>query len=489
MKTLYLDCGMGVSGDMLMAALFEVCDQKEWFLKKMSAFAPLGVSVRAVPARTYGIQGTGMRVMVGGAQEDDMADVHAHEPGHEHKPGHEHSPGHEHEPELGPRHKHEHEPGPGHKYEHESGHNPEQSCGHAHKHEKPHAHRTPGDVNEMISGLDFSASVKEKALSVYEILAGAEAKAHGVPVSQVHFHEVGQLDAVADIIGVCLLMELISPGRVLSSPVSVGTGRVRTLHGVLPVPAPATANILCGMPMMGGPVEGELCTPTGAALLKAFVTEFLPMPGMVAEKIGIGIGSRDFGGANCLRACVGEGWAAPRSGSEDMSGSVMPPDPASGYRTGPSQLFSSGETVAELCCNIDDMTPESLGYACGVLQEQGALEVFVASVMMKKSRPGFLLTCLCETARAEEFARLMLTHTTTRGLRGTVRERMTLESETVPVQTPYGTVRIKLSTGYGIKRMKPEYDDVMRICTAQGLNFAQVWTAAMESFQKLSAEN
>ena len=261
------------------------------------------------------------------------------------------------------------------------------------------------EIASIIEHLDVSGRVKKDALAVYRLIAEAESKAHGRPVSQVHFHEVGALDAVADVVGVCLLMETIGPDAVVASPILVGSGQVRCAHGILPVPAPATAQILQGGPVYGGAVRGELCTPTGAALLAHFADEFGPAPTMAAEKIGYGMGKKDFPAANCLRAFWGE------------SARVLP-------------------RVAELKCNLDDMTPEAIGFAVGALLDAGALDAFTESIYMKKNRPAVLLTCLCAEADAEKFARLMLAHTTTLGVRKSVQERYTLVSHIETARTP-----------------------------------------------------
>ena len=200
---------------------------------------------------------------------------------------------------------------------------------------------------------------------MYDAIAQAEAKAHGCPVGDVHFHEVGALDAVADVVGVCYALYLLQPEQILASPVHVGSGTVRCAHGIMPVPAPATANLLSGVPIYGGTVRGELCTPTGAALLTHFAQSFGPMPVMTAQAVGVGIGTKQFEQANCVRAFLGET-------AEEANGEIL-----------------------ELVCNIDDMTPEALAFACSRLLEEGALDVYVTPGTMKKGRPGHVLTVLC----------------------------------------------------------------------------------------------
>ena len=253
MKTLYIECNMGAAGDMLMAALYELLEDKQGFLDVMNGLGLPEVSVKAVPGSTCGIAGTHMQVTVNGQEEC--------------------------EPE-------------GHHHDH---------------HHSGHFHASPGHIAEVIDHMEsLPAEVRKSARSVYDRIAGAEAKAHGCPVGDVHFHEVGALDAVADVTGVCYAMYLLAPERVVVSPIHVGSGTVRCAHGVMPVPAPATANLLEGIPFYGGEVKGELCTPTGAALLAHFADEFGAMPVMKGQGVGIGIGTKQFGQANCVRAFLGE---------------------------------------------------------------------------------------------------------------------------------------------------------------------------------------
>ena len=271
--------------------------------------------------------------------------------------------------------------------------------------------------------------MKADALAVYSLIAEAESKVHGRPVSEIHFHEVGTMDAVADVVGVCLLMEMISPDQVLASPVHTGSGHVHCAHGILPVPAPATALILQGIPTYGGQVKGELCTPTGAALLKHFVSRFGDRPVMTVEAIGYGMGKKDFEQANCVRAFLGE------SGG-------------------------STETVTRLDCNLDDMTGEDIGFAMEQLFAAGASDVYTQQIGMKKSRPGILLSVICRTGDADRMAELMMKHTTTLGIRRQDMNRYVLRRGIETVSTPYGEIRIKRASGMGVTREKPEYEDI-----------------------------
>ena len=420
MRTLYLDCGMGAAGDMLMAALLELVDDKAAFLEKMNGLGLPGVAVSAVPAVKCGITGTHVAVTVHGEEEvscdvSPEGHIHHHDRSHEH--GHEHS------------HEHEH----GHEHEH-----------HHHDHDHGHHHHTGmGEIRHLLGHLELPEAVRADAEAVYGLIAEAESHAHGAPVEEIHFHEVGTADAIADIAGVCLLMHRIAPQKVIASPIHVGSGNVHCAHGILPVPAPATAFILQGLPIYSGDIRGELCTPTGAALLKHFVTEFKEMPVMRTAAIGYGMGKKDFERANCVRVLLGE-------------------------------TEENGSEVTELSCNLDDMTPEALGFVQEILFAAGALEVYTIPIGMKKSRPGILLTCMCRCNDKKKMVSLLFKHTTTLGIRESISKRYTLTRTIKEHETPYGVVREKVSEGYGVCRGKLEYEDIAKIARENGMSLEEV---------------
>lgn len=393
MKTLYLDCAMGAAGDMLTAALLELLPDREAFLAELNAVGIPGVAVSAAPAVKCGIQGTRVTVQVDGEEESE--DMHDHD----------------------------------------------------HDHDHHHHHSGMHEIGHIVEDLTVSDKVKADILAVYSLIAEAESAAHGVPVTEIHFHEVGTMDAVADITAVCMLMERIGAEQVVVSPVHVGSGQVKCAHGILPVPAPATACILRGVPTYGGSIRSELCTPTGAALLKRFASSFGEMPVMRTAAIGYGMGKKDFPAANCVRAFLGE--------SAD-----------------------SGETVCELSCNLDDMTPEAIGFAEERFFAAGALEVYTVPAQMKKSRPGVLLSVMCREKDREEMIRLLFLHTTTLGVRENVSRRYTLSRSTEAIETPFGEVRKKVSEGYGVTREKYEYEDLARIARENGMSLEEVKAAA-----------
>ena len=444
MKTLYLECGMGAAGDMLTAALLELMPDPEAAVAELNGLGIPGVQFSKEAMSKCGIGGTHMTVRVHGEEESEEMFHHHHEH-HDHPHEHEHSHEsacHEHHDHLHEHEDHEHT----HEHHHEHAH--EHTHEHTHEHgdagHTHHHHSSLHDIEHIVCGhLNIPEQVKQDVMAVYGLIAEAESHAHGVPVTEIHFHEVGTMDAVADITAVCLLMNKIAPDQVIVSPVHVGSGHVHCAHGILPVPAPATAYILNGVPMYGGAVKGELCTPTGAALLKHFATRFGDMPVMRTEAIGYGMGKKDFEQANCIRAMLGE--------TED-----------------------AGDSVLQLECNVDDMTAEELGFAMEAILAAGALEVYTVAAGMKKSRPGTLLSVLCHEAEKEKLVRVIFQNTTTIGVREHACSRYTLKRSFETVQTPYGEVQKKISSGYGVTREKYEYEDLARIAREQGMSLEEV---------------
>lgn len=369
---------MGCAGDMLMGALAELCD-KDKFIKEMNTLGLPHVTVSAYDNVKCGIRGTKIKVEIDGKEE------------------------HEHE--------HEH-----------------------------HHHTTLQDIEQKVSQLNLPEKVRKNIIAIYRKIAEAESIVHARPVNEIHFHEVGSADAIADITGVCILMDKLSVSKIIASPINVGSGTVKCAHGILPVPAPATAHILRNIPVYSKGDYGELCTPTSAALLRHFVTQYGDMPVMKIKKIGYGMGTKDFDCANCVRAILGE--------SKDEM-----------------------EEIAELSCNLDDMTPEAIGYAQEQLFEAGAKDVYVTPIMMKKNRPATMLSCICTKENVQTVVRAMFTHTTTLGIREYICSRYTLERSVYVKDTKYGKIRIKKATGYGTEREKAEYDDIAKIAQNKGISF------------------
>ena len=391
---------MGAAGDMLLASLAELTGDVKACEEKLNSLGIPDVTYEFEKSVKCGIEGTHAHVAVHGVEEDEHIHDHHHEEHH-----HEH---------VHEEHTHSHE----HDHEHEE-----------HRH---HHHTHMSDIEKIINGLNVSDKVKADALAVYGLIAEAESKAHGKPVTDIHFHEVGTMDAVADIVGVCVLLEQIGAGKIVVSPLATGFGQVRCAHGILPVPAPATASIIEGIPTYSGDVEGELLTPTGAALLKHFADCFGTRPVMAIEKTGYGMGRKDFAKANMLRTFIGE-------------------------------ADNESDKVVEMKFNVDDMTGEEIGYATGVLMDNGALDVFTTSVYMKKNRPGILFTVLVKLEDKEKFAKLIFENTTTIGIRFNEMDRFKLARREEKVMTRFGEVSFKVSEGFGVTKTKPEYDDVKGI--------------------------
>ena len=455
MKTLYLECGMGAAGDMLTAALLELMPDREKTVRRLNALGLPGVVYKAEPAEKCGVIGTHMRVTVQG-QEEESEDVHDHNH-HHHENNHdaeEHEHHHHHENDHDAE-EHEHHHHHRHAHIHEEHHHNEQMHSHADaaretephhehwEHHHHHVHSSLSDIEMVIRSLDIPDSVKEDACAVYQIIARAEGQVHGKNMEQIHFHEVGTMDAVADVVAVCFLMHEINADSVCASPVHVGSGYVRCMHGILPVPAPATALILEGIPTYGGKIEGELCTPTGAALLRHFVSTFGDRPQMVTKSIGYGMGMKNFERANCVRAFLGE-------------------------------TQGKKEEIVKLECNLDDITGEALGFAMERLFEAGARDVYWQQIGMKKSRPGILLSVITSPEDADTLAQLMLKYTTTLGVRRENLCRYFLDRDLMKAETALGEVHVKISSGYGISKWKAEYDDMAAIAKSHGIRLEDV---------------
>ena len=393
MKTLYFECSSGAAGDMLCASLLELLEKKDEFIKKLNSIFNPEIVFEAEKVCKNGVSGTHLHVVING-----------HEEGEEHH-----------------HHDHHHD--------------------HHHNHHHEHHHRTLKDIEAIINSFGVSQSVKESALSVYRIVAEAESIVHGMEVGEVHLHEVGALDAIADITAFCMLIEELGADKIIASPINAGFGTVKAAHGILPVPAPATAIILEGMPIYTNDVSGELCTPTGAALLKYFVDEYRYMPEMTIESAGYGFGKKDLPVLNCVRSFIGSA--------------------------------AEGNQANTLEFNIDDMTAEEIAFACEMLFEGGAKDVYTTAIGMKKSRPATKITVLCSVENKEKLLSLIFKHTTTLGVREALFERYTLKRSIENISTPLGEVRVKHSEGFGVEKSKPEYEDVAKIARENNLSFRE----------------
>lgn len=436
MRTLYIECAMGAAGDMLMSALAELTGDIDGFTERFNRIGLHGVTLKSERAEKCGILGTHMTVAVNGAVEGE--DDHAHH--HIHL--HHHSHTHDHKAEHAKSHNHEHSDHHNiaahiHTHEHTHEHT------HSHDHTHAHSHASMAHIEHIIKHLDVSDNVKYNAIKVYKLIAEAESAAHGKPISEIHFHEVGTMDTVADVVGCCMLIEELAPERIICSPINVGSGSVKCAHGILPVPAPATAYILKDVPIYSGDIKSELCTPTGAALLRHFSDEFGAMPVMCISRTGYGMGTKNFDTANCVRIMLGD-------------------------------TENDTEQISELICNIDDMTGEEIGYAVGKLFEAGALDVFTTPISMKKNRPGIMLTCMCRKDARDDMLHLIFRHTSTIGVREHISNRYVLKKEETTINTNYGEIKAKTSSGYGVTRTKPEYDELARIADENSISLRDI---------------
>lgn len=475
---------------MLSAALYELLteEQKKEYLEKINSLGLAGVTVFPEKSEKCGITGTHMTVLIDGEEELDIG--HEHE--HAEKHGHEHS--HVHADEHIDNH------------ESEYIHNNRSD----HHHDAPHHNHHHTSLQHIRKTIDamptpLSHDVKAGALEIYDLLADAESHSHGVPAEEIHFHEVGEKDAIVDIISVCLLMDLLKPDKVVASPVAVGSGTVRCAHGILPVPAPATAFILqqAKIPCYAGYAAGELLTPTGAALLRHFVTEFGKMPAMTIGKTGYGMGRKDFEQANCVRAILGTEIDTKVPGTEYASGDSTVPGTCipSGNRSAPADNFT--DRISELSCNLDDMTPEDIAFAEEQLFSAGALDVFTTSIGMKKNRPGIMLTALCHEGQKAAVVKSFFRYTTTLGVREKICGRYIMKSRSTHIDMSGkrdGTdapdfagenripqaeaVKVKISEGYGEKRAKPEFDQIAEIARRDGRPTAEIRREVLRKYTR-----
>ena len=442
---------MGAAGDMLTAALLELLPAPDEFVKELNALGIPGVHFHKETSVKCGITGTHMTVTVNGEEEGSHDHEHSHDEhghGHDcHEHGHDHSHGchddnHDHSGEHDHSHAH-HDDEHDHSHAHHGDVHDHNLDHHDHSHAHHHHHSSLHDIEHIIRGhLSLPEKVQNDVMAVYRLIAEAESHVHGVPVTEIHFHEVGTMDAIADITAVCMLIDRLSPDEIVVSPVHVGSGQVKCAHGILPVPAPATAHILKDVPIYGGSIRGELCTPTGAALLKHFAARFDSMPVMKTQAIGYGMGKKNFEEVNCVRAMLGE-------------------------------AISTGDEIYELSCNVDDMTGEEVGFAVERLFAAGALDVYTIPIGMKKSRPGVLIHIMCYKEDRETMIRTAFKYTTTIGIRESGLSRYVFERHIETCETPYGAVRCKVSSGYGVERRKYEYDDLSRIAREKDISISK----------------
>ena len=431
MRILYFDCFAGASGDMVLGALI---DAGVPLADVRRALGSLAIAPDAV--WTESVSRAGIRATKFCVHGEDPVAVHAHQHAHGHEHAHDHESGHDHS--HGHHHDHAHEI-------------------HTHRHADAdhHAHRTLSEIRGLIDGSGLSADGLRRANELFQQLGTAEAAIHGTTLEKVHLHEVGALDSIIDIVGAVYAIESLGVDRVVASPLNVGSGSIRSAHGLYPVPAPATLRLLKGAPIYSGPQQAEMVTPTGALLVSSYADQFGTIPAMTVSAIGYGAGSRDFPDTpNVLRVLIGE-----------------------------ADVTAPTTSVVVIEADIDDMNPQIFGVVMDALLAQGALDVYYTSIQMKKNRPGVLLTVIAPPAARERLTSTIFRETTTIGVRYREMARECLDREEVAVQTPLGAVRVKVARRNGeILNASPEFEDCARIARDRNIPVKEVQALAVKAF-------
>jgi uncharacterized protein (TIGR00299 family) protein len=429
MKTLYLDIFSGISGDMFIGALIDLGADARKLERELQKLKLDGYHLHVTRKQKSGIEGVKFEV--------HLTDACDHHHGHHH----EHAPEHHHD-----------------------------------------ENRTFGEIKKLIGRSKLSAWVKKKSVAVFQRLAEAEGKIHGLPTEKVHFHEVGAVDSIVDIVGACIALEMLGKPRVLAAPVVEGTGWVNCAHGRFPVPAPATLAILGarGIGVTQCDEPHELVTPTGAALLAEFVENFGPMQSLAAEKIGFGLGTRDNQTRpNVLRAVLGNGDKCQVTGDTKRGGGVVSRHPSPVTR---HPLDWETDRIAVLETNLDDVSGEILGPFVETALTAGALDVFYTPIQMKKNRPGVLLTILCAETDADKFSEMILRETSAFGVRRTVAERRKLRREFTKIKTPFGDVTVKIGRLDGkLVQAAPEFESCKKLATRAKVPLKRIYEAALKA--------
>jgi pyridinium-3,5-bisthiocarboxylic acid mononucleotide nickel chelatase len=451
MRIAYLECFSGMSGDMFMGALVDAGVPARVFEETM---AGLGVGAKLEISRVVrsGISATKVDVYVDGKKDLPREEYWAGQGQHSHL----HS---------GDGHEHEHERH-GHSHSHPGETRTEPALSLPKGVSAPHGpSRGLSEIRRIISAASISESAKKTAIAIFEALGRAEAKIHDTSIESVHFHEVGAVDAIVDIVCAAVGAEALGVDEIICSPLNVGGGTMKCAHGTFPVPAPATVELLNDAPVYSSGLQAELVTPTGAAIVKTLASRFAAFPEMKIEKSGYGAGSRDFPGhPNVVRLTVGE--AASTLAAKTAS-----------------------ETITVLEANLDDLNPQVFGYVMDRLLEEGALDAFGLPVQMKKNRPGMLLTALCRPEDAGKLTQLIFTETTTLGVRRRDEMRQTLARRWESVGTPWGEVRIKIASMNGtVTNYAPEYEDCRRIAAEHHVPLKTVMSGAIEAYLHVRKE-
>lgn len=435
-RWLYLECYSGISGDMTVGALLDLGASRNVLEDALNSLLVGGYHLHFGRKQKCGIDAYDFDVHLDEENEHGLEDNHEHGPNHDYS--HKHNQDHEHD------HSHEHN----HSHEHDHDYNQD------HKHTHNHVHRNIHDIFEIINRMNAEEPVKELARKMFRIVADAESKAHGIEVEKVHFHEVGAIDSIVDIISVAVCLHNLGITNVVVSPLAEGRGYVRCQHGIMPVPVPATANIASthGLILKLTENEGEMVTPTGAAIAAALRTEESLPEHYIIEKIGVGAGNKEFKNANILRAMLIRPTEEKRNGTQKKR-----------------------EKLWILETNMDDCTGEALGFVMERLMEEGARDVWYTPAYMKKNRPAYVLRILCSEDKQAELEAVVFAHTTTIGIRRWAVERTALERDIRQIDTRYGKADVKICRSSGEEYCYPEYESVKRICREQGLAFTEVY--------------
>ncbi|HLW52842.1 MAG TPA: nickel pincer cofactor biosynthesis protein LarC [Candidatus Angelobacter sp.] len=442
MRVAYLECFSGISGDMFLGALVDAGVPPQLLADTLAALG-LGDDARLEISRVdrSGISATKVDVIAAGEKELPREEFWAQKAKtreHQHQHDHRH-------------HDHDH---------HADRHEPAEPAQHSHR----HAHRGLKEIREIINRAAISPAAKARAIRIFEALGAAEARVHNTGIEEIHFHEVGAIDAIVDIVCASVGAEALGVDEWICSPLNVGGGTVNCAHGTFPIPAPATLDLLRDAPVYSGEIQKELVTPTGAAIVHVLAKRFATFPAMKTEKIGYGAGTRNFQGfPNVLRLSIGEAAAE----SEIRDGDVRVPV----------------EEIAILEANVDDMTPQIFGYVMEQALAAGALDVFGTAVQMKKNRPGMLLTVLCRPEDSARITRLIFAETTTLGVRMRQEKRATLARRHLTILTKWGEVRMKLANLNGsVSNYAPEYEDCRRIAELQHVPLKAVMQEAIKVY-------
>ena len=446
-RILYLECGTGISGDMTVAALLDLGADQEKLLRVLKGIPGHGFEVRISRVKKAAIDCCDFDVVLDkehDGHDHDMEYLYGHLEEEQHGQSNDH---HAHDHHHDHEHDHDHHRDHHHDHEHDHDHH------HDHGHDHHHHHTGMKEIREIIGGLDMTDSARALALRIFEILAQAESDAHGVPADEVHFHEVGAIDSIVDIVAAAVCFDDLGIGKVAVTGIAEGSGTVRCQHGILQVPVPAVASIArtYKLPIRYTGRQGELVTPTGAAIVAALMTQDTLPETFVIEKTGLGAGKREYEIPSILRAMVIES------------------------RDDVRKTASAADSVWKLECDIDDSTGEQLGYALEKLFEAGAREAHYSPVYMKKNRPGWELTVICDEAHLQKMEEVIFTQTTTIGIRRQEMARTVLTRKVVNVQTRYGEIPVKVSGEGQFRRVHPEYEKVSEAATKFGAAFGAVY--------------